>query len=131
MSTARATRRRGVSDASQYAVGREARDPARRIVVAVRERVEREVHAFGRDDARARNEQRAVLGREAEPHELRRCGERRARDRTGEQQQADRVAELVRVEPERVHERLAALGRDPVLAEPVLDRLLVVADLAQ
>ena len=32
---------------------------------------------------------------------------------------------------QRVHESLAALGRDPVLAEPVLDRLLVVADLAQ
>ena len=30
-----------------------------------------------------------------------------------------------------MHESLAALGRDPVLAEPLLDRLFVVADLAQ
>ena len=97
----------------------------------MRKRVEREVHAFRRDDARARDEQRAVLGREAKPHELCARSERRPRNRPCEQQQPDRVPELVLLEPARMSKGVIGLGCDSVFPEPVLDRLLVVPELAE
>ena len=103
--------RRGVSDASQYAVGVKLATQPGGSSSPFENVSNVEVDALRRDDARARDEQRALVGREAEPHELRGCGERRARHGAREQQQADRVAELVR-------RRAGARGRAPRRPRP-------------
>ena len=131
MSSARSTRRRGVSRREPVRRRREARDPAGRIVHPVRERVEREVDALGGNDARARDQEPVVLGREAERNQLRRGSEIGARHRPVQEQEADRVAELVVRQAPREDDRVAELGRDAVVAEQPLDRLAAVADVTQ
>ena len=108
--------------------GREARDPPVRIVHSGGERVEGEVDPFGRDDPGARQECAAVLRCKAEPQKLLGCPKRRACDGTIEQEQANRIAELVVRQPARKDQRVTAIGRDAVLAEQLLDRLGGVAD---
>jgi hypothetical protein len=53
------------------------------------------------------------------------------RDRPVEEQETDGVPERVVRQPPCVDDRVVGIGRDAVLAEKVLDRVAVVADVAQ
>ena len=131
MSSARETCRRGVSDASQYAVGvKLATQPGGSFSPCENVSKARYTPSVGTMRARGTSSGPSSVARPS-PHELRARSERRARDRPCEQQQPDRVPELVVLEPARISEGVVGLGCDAVFPEPVLDCLLVVPELAQ